>query len=600
MRGSDRPDNASVTFSYWKNNHFGKESPLDRALIRQGQNAGNDLVRELEGAEAQEVEGDEADEVVKFIKQHAKETSNKSGSTLSDNVAGPSGVTPETTTMPGKRQKTDQGPATEAAVEPMEGVSPTAKKSGHNSSSDGGFDSAQGPISSLPQGGYKVTSGNMMFKKVHRMKSWAIPFFNLTEAATATNWCSTPLAQIPWEYAYFYLSPEEFALLPAGAYVHSVHLEIMQTVATTGYPTGGTTSTVATTNHPKVLVIGFDITKKLRGGQFKRLTLGSNGVPTATIAPNLATDFPAKQYGTDQTATDATIVIPGVSTKIPYYNYNYFCMYQPTAAEAITRGFTAATAPGYEYFSNAVTEINSNDVTWDKVGNYSYKFTSAPIGAQYPGLELQTDNFIHATGNAQLYNARRNVAGVNPNASVTITEQFGPSSQADIPIVTYSSSVMEKGATFVKGDGAMTPARQPTLGIGMRSIEKSSPDLGMSRAADFVQANIEFEITATMIISLPSYPNRFIKPKYYNTSLENAPAGTGYYPNDSNALVTWGLPSVTAAAPAVAAIDQANNEPTEDGLVTRLRVGRPRRDVPRVPIVHQKGTKQYKEIVKQK
>ena len=59
MRGSDRPDNASVTFSYWKNNHFGKESPMDRALIRQGENAGNDLVRELEGAEAQEIDQDE-------------------------------------------------------------------------------------------------------------------------------------------------------------------------------------------------------------------------------------------------------------------------------------------------------------------------------------------------------------------------------------------------------------------------------------------------------------------------------------------------------------------------------------------------------------
>lgn len=600
-----RPTNASISFFEWQRRNKMKSGPLIAAFDKTKYQEGDKLIRELDqGVADTNLSPNERDEINNILKEL-----NSGSISVSDfddqDGAGPSGVTTEATTnstemssagTQNKRPRTEV--SDDATPEPMEGVSTAAAASGHNSSSDGGFDSAQGPISLLPKGGYKVNSGHMMFRKVHRMKSWAVPFFNIPEPLGSSNWCTTPLQQIPWEYAYFYLSPEEFNLLPAGSYIHSVHVDIMETVASTGYPTGATTSTVATTNHPKVLQIGFDITNKLRGGQFRKLTLESNCKPTGTVASTLAADFPTKQYGTDQTAADGAVVIPGVSTKIPYYNFNHFCMYQPNAADAITRGFDATNAPGYEYYANAITEINANDVTWDKVASYSYKFESAPVGAQFAPLEIQTNNVSNATGSATLYNAKRGIGGINPGVPLVITETYGPSNTSDIPLVTYSSSVMEKGATFVKGDQARKPARQPSLGIGMRAIEKASPDVDDSRAGDFVQANIEFEITATMIVSLPAYPNRFIKPKYYNTSIENAPAGTGSYQGDSNSVVTFGLPNITATAPAVAAVDQVLNEPTEEGIIARTRSGRPRRDVPRVPPVLKPGTKEYKDYVK--
>ena len=113
---------------------------------------------------------------------------------------------------------------------------------------------------------------------------------------------------------------------------------------------------------------------------------------------------------------------------------------------------------------------------------------------------------------------------------------------------------MEKGAYYVRGDSAGKPSRQPTYYIGMRAIDKNDPIGNSSRASTFVQANIEFEIEASMVINLPSYPNRFVKPKYYNTSIENAAQGIGAYPDYSRTnFITFGLQNDNATAPTVSA-----------------------------------------------
>jgi hypothetical protein len=125
----------------------------------------------------------------------------------------------------------------------------------------------------------------------------------------------------------------------------------------------------------------------------------------------------------------------------------------------------------------------------------------------------------------------------------------------------------------------------------MRAIDKQSPSATSSRAADFVQANIEFEITATMIVQLPSYPNRFVKPKFYNTSLENAVQGIGLYPEYGDKVVTFNLLRSVATAPTRNAVDQTeNNEPTEDNMVPVVaNVTRPRRSLPRIVALKKKA-----------
>lgn len=241
-------------------------------------------------------------------------------------------------------------------------------------------------------------------------------------------------------------------------------------------------------------------------------------------------------------------------------------------------------SPGFEYFQNCITECNANDTTWDYVDSMSYKFENAPIGEQFPELEILTAGFTQSTGNAQYYNAKRNVTNATVLGNTTFTESYVPSTRTSVPIVTYKSAPMEQGSYFVRGDSAGKPSRQPSYHIGMRAIDKASPTDNDSRASKFVQANIEFEIQATMLVRLPSYPNRFIKPKFYNTSMENCVMGIGAYPsNASDKFVTFGLLNETNTAPTVAAVDQRDNVATEDDMVTLPRKQRPRRSLPSVP-----------------
>jgi hypothetical protein len=368
----------------------------------------------------------------------------------------------------------------------------------------------------------------------------------------------------------------------------------MQTVASTSYPTGATTSTIATTNHPKVLCIGKDLEAKCRGGFDRTVTLTADMIPTATGSfVTFINDFVDKQYGTDQTAADGETVVPGAAHKIPFYNFCHWFIYQPNYAQAKARNFfqddggtpptiTTNNAPGFEYFQNYITEINSNDTTWDHVDRMSYKFENAPIGAQYPQIEILTDSNSQSTGNAVYYNAKRNITGMAINGNTAITESIVPSTRSTIPIVTYKTAPMEQGSYFVRGDKAGKPSRQPTYHIGMRAIDKLDPTMTSTRASTFVQANIEFEITATMIVNLPSYPNRFVKPKFYNTSIENAVQGIGAYPAFIDRYATFGLLNESANAPAVSAIDQQAEEATEDNLVIKPQRLRPRRSLPSI------------------
>ena len=162
------------------------------------------------------------------------------------------------------------------------------------------------------------------------------------------------------------------------------------------------------------------------------------------------------------------------------------------------------------------------------------------------------------------------VKGVEPNSYTEIAEEFVTSTENNMKAVTYKTAPMEYGAYYGTGDAPGKPARQPSYHIGLRAIDKNDPTSGTSRSNTFVQANIQFEITATMTIRLPSYPNRFLRPKHYNVSLENTPQTIAGYPQYIDPVTTFGLYHETSTAPELDAVDR-----TTDG-------SRPRRSLPHV------------------
>ena len=126
-----------------------------------------------------------------------------------------------------------------AATEAMETDMPAQARAGagHTSSSDGGFDSAQGPISYLDQSMYKAKGGQAVYKKCHFLNTWAIPFTTVTTGSR--RMVITPLANVPWDRMFMYMSKEEFDLIPAGSHAVKCHVKITHISTSTAYPTGG-------------------------------------------------------------------------------------------------------------------------------------------------------------------------------------------------------------------------------------------------------------------------------------------------------------------------------------------------------------------------
>ncbi len=137
-------------------------------------------------------------------------------------------------------------------TEPMEegGAAAAGGASGHNAKADGGFDSSQGPESLISRGGYSHSGGHKTFTKVHHMKSFAIPFTNIVFGTN--KFTTTPLAEIPWDKMFLYMSEDEFNLIPAGSYVKSCKISIQNIVSSTQYPTGGTIASTAAFNPPRL------------------------------------------------------------------------------------------------------------------------------------------------------------------------------------------------------------------------------------------------------------------------------------------------------------------------------------------------------------
>ncbi len=437
-----------------------------------------------------------------------------------------------------KRLRPDPGPE-----DPLSAAAP----SGHSSRADGGFDSSQGPEHHIDRGGYKNGGGFMYYKKVHHLKSFAIPFLNVVQGAN--KWVTTPLAEIPWDRMFLYMSRDEFNLIPDGSHVVSCKIEVQNLVSSTQFPTGATTSTTATFNHPKIGILGFDLDKCSRGGRTTKYTMSANTeMKVDSVAEVNYDDFILKQYGTDQVTVNwNTSEVPGTCFPIPYNLYNYFTVYQPTFAIAAANGFTAANAPGYENFNACLTQFNLNDSTWDTVFEREYKFTSAPIGPPFRALEIFTGNETSGVGKNVYTNLRRTITGLKPNEPVIISESIVPSNENNVNLVKYQSTRIEQGTNMSIGDNPNKPARQPTAYFGMKAIPKLSSLSNSTRADEFVHAEVYFVVTASMTVATNSYPNRFVNPKAFNVSVENVVGGTGFK-DQVNPIVTFGLNSDQAIA----------------------------------------------------
>lgn len=426
-------------------------------------------------------------------------------------------------------------------------------QSGHNAASDGGFDSAQGPKSYLKHCKYAYKEGYRVYEKSHRYKSWALPF-EFQAAVNLHKYVTTPLAYIPVDNIKSYMSPREFALIPAGSHIVECEASIQLLNSSTSFQTGGTTTDIATAQHVRTGLLGIDLDKKLRAGGVASYTI-AEGMKATIAAENYnSADFVKYQYGSWQLNSDVnnpwdTSELPGCAYGIPYVNDNYFTIFNVSDAGATSGGYTEATSVGHEFVTSCLTEFNLNDKLWDDIVHYHYKFEDARIGTPFPSAELSGTTFAQNIGHDIHFSNRRNVTNTNFDANLTYANNFVSTTKNNVVLVQYNDNAIEKGGTNRVGSAMSKPARQPTLYFGMRGIGKVAADLGARRAEAWVDAAVEYIVHFRMVVKLPASPNRFTQPGRLNVQIENAVTGTAGRSDGSNNLsnvtrvVTYNLKS---------------------------------------------------------
>nr|QOD39580.1 VP [uncultured densovirus] len=450
--------------------------------------------------------------------------------------AGPSGINtstpgtiPSTTPMPGPTTRNMAREAANLEDAPAMEVDGLAAAGGvpggGGTSSSGGFDGAQGPDPYINSTRYSSSGGTQSFTCTHLMNMWALPqvLINPTANVEGPMWATTCLGEIPWNRISSYMSKNTFDnMLQPGSRLLSAHMKVQHITATTQFETGGAESQTSSTNNAKICWMATDIEAKMRGGKTKKLTIGTDMKPTAVATP-VPGDFPKYQWGGTQADADwNSTKIPGVVTNIPYYNLNYFCVYQPNKARCIAQGFDKDNAPGWEALTSFVTMTNMNDHSWSNVYETSYDFKSAPIG-RLNTMELQLGRYENLQGSGDTYKMTTNQQALLVNLNPSTSEKsysILPTRPEYTSYVTYDG-LMEQGAVNSSNCGSSYPARQPTFHIGIQAIDKLKVNLATPRADSFVVGKASFAVTLTLKVQLPSRPNRYTAPMYPNVTIEN-------------------------------------------------------------------------------
>lgn len=248
----------------------------------------------------------------------------------------------------------------------------------------GGSSEAGTGAAVIPRG-INTPSFTWTFKKKWKFLTFGVADNIINETLTSgttplKRWAlTTSLANIPWEYAFFYMSPAEYARIREmkGVFANHASIKIFQFNPRVAFQTADTNSTQATLNQNKFtrIAIGlrgnaclygsdrdyvFDTDEPMKPTGFET----SNDRTGIGFRNKLAENF----YGSDNTQTANVPTIPALSTGRELGLLRYYTVY---ASQTVDCGF-----PMYNQFCE---EYNSMDMLGKEVVNMDYNFTYAPI-----------------------------------------------------------------------------------------------------------------------------------------------------------------------------------------------------------------------------
>lgn len=337
-----------------------------------------------------------------------------------------------------------------------------------------------------------------------------------------------PLMEVPWDRAFFYLNPSQFANLPPGTHAKSCGIKIQYWNIRSAFNTGEGMSTIATINQNKFGVIAKGLNFKGLGVN-RHLTVGSDMKTTAVGAVDYnAIDL--DYYGYDQSNVKFNTHVPACQFGRPMHLANYFC------AETVNNDYYVGPPAhdvkiGWQDLTPHYTKFDANQTIGADILEHSYNFQMAPITVPHrPIWPVPQTEIKQTIGNNTVERLTQTIKDIGPIKDSTAVEETSVSvdgAYKRLKAKLSRLSLLEQKQKIFRGQASHTVGSvMPSLHIGVSPVIKLDAGLGTYTADSWVDTQGHYEID-TWIELEASHPTHYSHPDYLNINPQSMILTTG-------------------------------------------------------------------------
>lgn len=307
------------------------------------------------------------------------------------------------------------------------------------------------------------------FKKTHKVLTFGfasqiISKPHETPAPPHTMfYLTSPLAEVPVQKPFFYLSPQEYNLLRPGESVKKLIVKVYQRNVRVAFETAATTSGLATLNQNKNGMVSIGLNKTGYG-------INTSIVSIDETQPMIITDvdtpnydiYPTMFYGFNNDNATFGTVIPTQ----PAGDFALLHNYWTTATNNLTTG-------GWPNYRAKVAEYDAADAVGQCLTTYEYSPKQGmlvrdpawrDVGAPRHNVPI---DIVHGTGNNQGLRVTITDATANATIGETNVNRIPPTPTAP----SFYTLDIEKSQWLAPGvAGEFDPCVQPSLHIGVQAV----------------------------------------------------------------------------------------------------------------------------------
>lgn len=369
----------------------------------------------------------------------------------------------------------------------------------------------------IPRGIY-TPKYSWTFEKKHKFLSFGVANVilvdNLTSGTVISRWAlTTSLCNVPWEYAFMYMSPAEYSRIQEfnGVFATKARIKIYQYNPRVAFQTADTTSTTATLNQNKFTLTAFGLRSNSNlWGSDRDYTFDDTEPMKPNGFQNIGNytgqlnrlDLAKHMYGVQNYEAEVPDYVPAVCTGHELGLQRYFTVYGERPA-APAPGQTA-NAQGFPQVNSFCNEYNAMDMIGKEIVHKVHNFTYAPLkerannkqlniylpGDAPPGtLPTNLPNNITLRDGTRIEMPKNKTFPASGATTSTNTAETNSSVEDIQPGGTNATQItdrsnftgnkmyvqfpMEQGGNYIeKNSGGCKIGDQESIHIGVRSVPK--------------------------------------------------------------------------------------------------------------------------------